>query len=180
MRARGRGRGDPGLFADSNRAPATNPTGRAIRSSRECASRAQYRLGGTRTRLAERLVRGSIGRTASPTRLVEWLVRAAAPGDDSQPGAWNGAPGLQQFERDADCFIWISISSRHLIGRSHSSSSVRCFLESGRSTWCGLNLSSISTGDSTKGRSGFSSMAGSRLLGAALLDGDMSPSASWP
>jgi len=39
---------------------------------------------------------GSIGRTASPTRLAEWLVRAAAPGDDSQPGPLPIAVGLPQ------------------------------------------------------------------------------------
>ena len=32
------GRGVPGLFASSNRAPATNPTGRATRSSHACPS----------------------------------------------------------------------------------------------------------------------------------------------
>jgi hypothetical protein len=36
--ARGRGGGVHGLFANANRAPATNPTGRATRSSRACPS----------------------------------------------------------------------------------------------------------------------------------------------
>ena len=41
---------------------------------------------------------GSIGRTASPTRLAERLVRAAAPGEDSQPGVLTEslAVGLPQ------------------------------------------------------------------------------------
>jgi hypothetical protein len=36
--------------------------------------------------LAEGLVSGGIGRTASRTRLAERLVRSVAPGDDSKPG----------------------------------------------------------------------------------------------
>jgi hypothetical protein len=65
------GRGVPGLFA--------NPNNRA--------SWGWYRLDCPRIRLAERLVQAvSVGR---PHRnaIGERLVRAVAPGDDSQPGA---------------------------------------------------------------------------------------------
>ena len=60
------------------------------------ASWAQYRPDDLPTTMGRTAISSGIGRTASRTRLAERLVRATAPGDDSQPGPSPIAVGLTQ------------------------------------------------------------------------------------